>query len=145
MARHECETCVLSLLVSQPLPPSLSLPFFLSPLQCCSCCSFNNSKCRCFFTLLVPAHLAARQPASLLWPSTRAHYVYAMFDITYTQQGKFNSAVGRSCGKRILSTLQDICLPSLLHSLSLSCSLCLSIIQQFCCKCRSFCGSNKTV
>lgn len=135
--------------VSFPTSPSLPLspflPFSLSALQCCSCCSFNNSKCSCFFTLLVPAHLVARQPACLLWPSTRAHYVYAMFDITYTQQGKFNSAVGCSCGKRILSTLQDIWLPSLLHSLSLSCSLCLSIIQQFCCKCRSCCGSNKTV
>lgn len=139
MARHECETCVLSLLVS--LPPTFS--FSLSALQCCSCCSFNNSKCRCFFTLLVPAHLAASLPA--VAQHARSHYVYAMFDITYTQQGKFNSAVGRSCGKRILSTLQDIWLPSLLHSLSLSCSLCLSIIQQFCCKCRSCCGSNKTV
>lgn len=133
--------------VSFPTSPSLplSLPFFLSPFLRCSAAAVAVLIIQSAGAFSLFLCLPTWQPACLLWPSTRAHYVYAMFDITYTQQGKFNSAVGRSCGKRILSTLQDICLPSLLHSLSLSCSLCLSIIQQFCCKCRSCCGSNKTV
>lgn len=119
MARHECETCVLSLLVSLPLPPSLSLPFSLSALQCCSCCSFNNSKCRCFFTLLVPAHLAACLPAVAQHARTLRirnvwHYVYATRQIQLSSWLQLRKADSVNAARHLAAFSLALPLPLLL-------------------------------
>lgn len=117
MARHECETCVLSLLVS--LPPTFPFSFSLSPLQCCSCCSFNNSKCRCFFTLLVPAHLAACLPAVAQHARTLRirnvwHYVYATRQIQLSSWLQLRKADSVNAARHLAAFSLALPLPLLL-------------------------------
>lgn len=74
-----------------PAPPfSLFLSLSLPPLLCSSCCSFNNSKCRCFFTLLVPACLHACLPASL-HIAQHAHTLRIRNGLTLRIRNKANS------------------------------------------------------
>lgn len=75
MAKHELATCVFaSLLAAVPIPNTPSL--LPSSEYCCSCCSFNNSKCSCFFPLYLPPPLSLCFAVCL---TARAHYVYATF------------------------------------------------------------------